>query len=92
MFTIFNSPARTHSFPRRIRVRVFALSLPPPQTGAGGAPIDAILFTCRARYEGATIARCEDALAAVQKDPLPPAALDRLTELRQAFVGESDPV
>ena len=30
----------------------------------------------------------EDALAAVQKGPLPPAALDRLTALRQAFAGE----
>jgi aryl-alcohol dehydrogenase-like predicted oxidoreductase len=30
----------------------------------------------------------EDALAAVQKGPLPSAALDRLTALRQAFAGE----
>jgi L-galactose dehydrogenase/L-glyceraldehyde 3-phosphate reductase len=30
----------------------------------------------------------EDALAAVQKGPLPPAALDRLTALRQGFAGE----
>ena len=30
----------------------------------------------------------EDALAAVQKGPLPPAALDRLTALGQAFAGE----
>jgi L-galactose dehydrogenase/L-glyceraldehyde 3-phosphate reductase len=30
----------------------------------------------------------EDALAAVQKGPLPPAALDRLTALQQAFAGE----
>jgi aryl-alcohol dehydrogenase-like predicted oxidoreductase len=30
----------------------------------------------------------EDALAAVQNGPLPPAALDRLTALRQAFAGE----
>jgi aryl-alcohol dehydrogenase-like predicted oxidoreductase len=30
----------------------------------------------------------EDALAAVQKGPLPPAALERLTALRQAFAGE----
>jgi L-galactose dehydrogenase/L-glyceraldehyde 3-phosphate reductase len=30
----------------------------------------------------------EDALAAVQKGPLPPAAFDRLTALRQAFAGE----
>jgi len=30
----------------------------------------------------------EDALAAVQKGPLPPAALDRLSALRQAFSGE----
>ncbi len=30
----------------------------------------------------------EDALAAVLKGPLPPAALDRLTALRQGFVGE----
>ena len=31
----------------------------------------------------------EDALAAVQKGPLPQAALDRLSELRQAFSGEA---
>jgi aryl-alcohol dehydrogenase-like predicted oxidoreductase len=31
----------------------------------------------------------EDALAAVEKGPLPPAAFDRLTTLRQAFAGES---
>jgi aryl-alcohol dehydrogenase-like predicted oxidoreductase len=31
----------------------------------------------------------EDALAAVEKGPLPPAAFDRLTALRQAFAGES---
>ena len=30
----------------------------------------------------------EDALAAVQKGPLPGAAFDRLTALRQAFAGE----
>jgi aryl-alcohol dehydrogenase-like predicted oxidoreductase len=30
----------------------------------------------------------EDALAAVQKGPLPPAALDRLSALRQGFAGE----
>ena len=30
----------------------------------------------------------EDALAAVEKGPLPPAAFDRLTALRQAFAGE----
>jgi aryl-alcohol dehydrogenase-like predicted oxidoreductase len=30
----------------------------------------------------------EDALAAVQKGPLPSAALDRLTALRQDFAGE----
>jgi hypothetical protein len=30
----------------------------------------------------------QDALAAVEKGPLPPAALDRLTALRQVFVGE----
>jgi aryl-alcohol dehydrogenase-like predicted oxidoreductase len=29
-----------------------------------------------------------DAVAAVQKGPLPPAALDRLTALRQGFIGE----
>ena len=31
----------------------------------------------------------EDALAAVQKGPLPPAALDRLSVLRQSFAGEA---
>jgi aryl-alcohol dehydrogenase-like predicted oxidoreductase len=36
----------------------------------------------------ATLRQFEDALAAVQKGPLPPAALERLTELRQAFAGE----
>jgi len=36
----------------------------------------------------ATPQQFEDALAAVQKGPLPPAALDRLTTLRQAFAGE----
>jgi L-galactose dehydrogenase/L-glyceraldehyde 3-phosphate reductase len=36
----------------------------------------------------ATPQQFEDALAAVQKGPLPPAALDRLTTLREAFVGE----
>ena len=30
----------------------------------------------------------EDALAAVQKGPLPSVALDRLTQLQQAFAGE----
>jgi len=30
----------------------------------------------------------EDALAVVQKGPLPSAALDRLTALRQTFAGE----
>jgi aryl-alcohol dehydrogenase-like predicted oxidoreductase len=30
----------------------------------------------------------EDALAAVEKGPLPPAALDRLSALQQAFAGE----
>src|SRR5262245_40667273 len=37
----------------------------------------------------ATPEQFEDALAAVQKGPLPPAALDRLTALRQAFAGEA---
>jgi aryl-alcohol dehydrogenase-like predicted oxidoreductase len=37
----------------------------------------------------ATPQQFEDALAAVQKGPLPPAALDRLSELRQAFAGEA---
>jgi aryl-alcohol dehydrogenase-like predicted oxidoreductase len=36
----------------------------------------------------ATPQQFEDALAAVQKGPLPPAAFDRLTKLRQAFAGE----
>jgi aryl-alcohol dehydrogenase-like predicted oxidoreductase len=36
----------------------------------------------------ATPQQFEDALAAVQQGPLPPAALDRLTALRQAFAGE----
>jgi aryl-alcohol dehydrogenase-like predicted oxidoreductase len=36
----------------------------------------------------ATPQQFEDALAAVQRGPLPPAALDRLAELRREFVGE----
>ncbi len=36
----------------------------------------------------ATPHQFEDALAAVQKGPLPPAALERLAALRQGFVGE----
>ena len=36
----------------------------------------------------ATPQQFEDALAAVRKGPLPPAALDRLSALRQAFSGE----
>ena len=36
----------------------------------------------------ATPQEFEDALAAVQKGPLPQAALDRLSTLRQAFSGE----
>ena len=36
----------------------------------------------------ATPQQFEDALAAVEKGPLPPAALDRLSALRQAFSGE----
>jgi aryl-alcohol dehydrogenase-like predicted oxidoreductase len=36
----------------------------------------------------ATPQQFEDALAAVEKGPLPPAALDRLTALRQEFIGE----
>jgi hypothetical protein len=36
----------------------------------------------------ATPQQFEDALAAVQKGPLPQAALDRLSALRQAFSGE----
>jgi hypothetical protein len=37
----------------------------------------------------ATPQQFEDALAAVQKGPLPAAALDRLSALQQAFAGES---
>jgi L-galactose dehydrogenase/L-glyceraldehyde 3-phosphate reductase len=37
----------------------------------------------------ATPQQFEDALAAVQKGPLPPAALERLTTLRQGFAGEA---
>jgi hypothetical protein len=37
----------------------------------------------------ATPDQFEDALAAVQKGPLPAATLDRLSSLRQAFVGEA---
>ncbi|MEH2541247.1 MULTISPECIES: aldo/keto reductase [unclassified Bradyrhizobium] len=37
----------------------------------------------------ATPQQFEDALAAVEKGPLPQAALDRLSELRQAFAGEA---
>jgi aryl-alcohol dehydrogenase-like predicted oxidoreductase len=36
----------------------------------------------------ATPQEFEDSLAAVEKGPLPPAALDRLADLRQAFAGE----
>jgi aryl-alcohol dehydrogenase-like predicted oxidoreductase len=36
----------------------------------------------------ATPQQFEDALAAVRKGPLPAAALDRLRQLRQGFVGE----
>jgi aryl-alcohol dehydrogenase-like predicted oxidoreductase len=36
----------------------------------------------------ATPQQFEDALAAVEKGPLPQAALDRLSTLRQAFSGE----
>lgn len=36
----------------------------------------------------ATPQQFEEALAAVEKGPLPPAALDRLSALRQAFAGE----
>jgi aryl-alcohol dehydrogenase-like predicted oxidoreductase len=36
----------------------------------------------------ATPQQFEDALAAVQQGPLPPAAIDRLSSLRQAFSGE----
>ncbi|KRR18946.1 hypothetical protein CQ14_18835 [Bradyrhizobium lablabi] len=37
----------------------------------------------------ATPQQFEDALAAVEKGPMPQAALDRLSELRQAFAGEA---
>jgi aryl-alcohol dehydrogenase-like predicted oxidoreductase len=37
----------------------------------------------------ATPQQFEDALAAVEKGPLPQAALDRLSALRQGFAGES---
>jgi len=37
----------------------------------------------------ATPQQFEDAFAAVQKGPLPAAAIDRLATLRQAFAGES---
>ena len=37
----------------------------------------------------ATPQQFEDALAAVEKGPLPQAALDRLAALRQAFAGEA---
>ena len=36
----------------------------------------------------ATPQQFEGALAAVEKGPLPPAALDRMSALRQAFSGE----
>ncbi len=36
----------------------------------------------------ATPQQFEDAFAAVEKGPLPPAALERLEALRQGFVGE----
>jgi aryl-alcohol dehydrogenase-like predicted oxidoreductase len=36
----------------------------------------------------ATPLQFEDALAAVEKGPLPPAALERLNALRQGFAGE----
>jgi len=36
----------------------------------------------------ATPQQFEDALAAVQKGPLPPAAIDRLAALRKGFAGE----
>jgi aryl-alcohol dehydrogenase-like predicted oxidoreductase len=36
----------------------------------------------------ATPQQFEDALAAVRKGPLPPAALERLSTLRQGFAGE----
>jgi hypothetical protein len=36
----------------------------------------------------ATAQQFEHALAAIQKGPLPPAALDRLSVLQQAFAGE----
>jgi aryl-alcohol dehydrogenase-like predicted oxidoreductase len=37
----------------------------------------------------ATPQQFEDALAAVRKGPLPPAALDRLAALQQGFAGEA---
>jgi aryl-alcohol dehydrogenase-like predicted oxidoreductase len=37
----------------------------------------------------ATPSQFDDALAAIRKGPLPPAALDRLSTLRQTFAGES---
>jgi hypothetical protein len=37
----------------------------------------------------ATPQQFEDALAAVQKGPLPPAAIARLEALRQGFAGEA---
>jgi hypothetical protein len=37
----------------------------------------------------ATPQQFEDALAVVQKGPLPPAALDRLSALQRAFAGEA---
>ena len=37
----------------------------------------------------ATPQQFDDALAAVEKGPLPQAALDRLTVVRQAFAGEA---
>jgi hypothetical protein len=37
----------------------------------------------------ATPQQFEDALAAVEKGPLPQAALDRLSALQQAFAGEA---
>ena len=37
----------------------------------------------------ATPQQFEDSLAAVEKGPLPPAALDRLSALQQAFAGEA---
>ena len=41
------------------------------------------------RFIGQPIVRIEDALAAVQKGPLPQAALDRLAALQQGFAGEA---